>query len=145
MTVFLVDQDDHKEWKMTLKENESVADILEKLPEDYRKRQIIYNDRTWPPNALIPEVLEPMSVIYFESQGNKDDDSNTIKLTFMLPNGEKKKLKLNLDMTFMDVLKNLEFPKAKLYFDGDEVQLNKRIADNKDIQDCDQLDVKLQK
>jgi hypothetical protein len=64
------------------------------------------------------------------------------KLSFVLPGGDRKKLMVEEDSTFGEVLGKLECGPAYLFFDGYPLDPRRKIKDCPDIEDGDQIDVR---
>lgn len=141
--IFRCDEDDFHE-RYVLSPGMEFQQLFNLIPDKYFGYDIILDGLKIPKDEVLVEIIEDFSEVVLKKPTEKLPDkslSGKKKLAFVLPDGEKKKVALDPKMTFADALIKLELPKARLMFDGETINLNQRIIDNRDIEDGDQLDV----
>ena len=146
--------DDTFEWHLVWEQKDSFYKVMDKLPPKYREYDIKIDGTQWNVvdvfydlvhNGDVLILIEPsnsMGSSYGDggshSQGGGDD--NMRKVSFLMPDGTKKKIKIPLDSTWREILEKLGTGKA-LLFDGEEIDLDEKVGDNDEIEDEDQIDV----
>ena len=96
---------------------------------------------TYNPKDVLKELLLDYSKVTLVENEQTSALKGLKKLAFVLPSGEKRKLALNPEMTFKEVLVKLNIPNGKLMIDGEAIPLNQKISQNQDLEDGDQIDV----
>jgi hypothetical protein len=131
---------DDTEIETVLREGQSFAQLIEELPIEYRLSSMSVDGIPLSSLDIAGDLMVDYSRVTVEKRVKPDSMK---KLSFALPNGEKKKLRVDSSTTFQEVLKKLGCPQAQLSFDGYQIDVVQRIQDNHDIEDGDQIDVKL--
>jgi hypothetical protein len=131
---------DGTEIERVLHDGQPFADLLANLPQEWRTGVMTIDGVLLTAAELANDLIVDYSRVKIQPGRSL---KGTMKLSFALPGGEKRKLRVDKDSTFGEVLIKLELPTAKLSFDGYALNPRQRIMDNTDIEDGDQIDVKL--
>lgn len=129
--IFVYPPDDFQDDRI-LKSGQSFLSVFQTLPQKFQDYNVQIDGLVYDPKEVMNELLSDYTkivLVFFK------------KLAVALPNGDKKKVALNPNQTFKDILIKLGIPNGKLMFDGDELPLNQKISENNDLEDGDQIDV----
>ena len=144
--------DDTFEWHLVWDRKSQFFEVINKLPPKYWDYDIIIDGTTWKSSDVFYDLVHNGDVLVItepkvpstnapgmgsHSQGGED---GMRKISFLMPDGSKKKTKVSLDSTWREALEKLGVG-TSLLFDGDELDLDEKIGDNPDIEDEDQIDV----
>jgi signal recognition particle subunit SEC65 len=144
--VILTTQDKSIEWLLYWGKDVSFSEVLVAIPEKYRNCEISIDGIQMSPEQIPYDLVNPGdTLILFPSQEEPvslqtKDDGEFIRLSFLLPDGTKKKLKIPLDFTWGEALEKLGVGR-KLMFDGEPLNARQKVGSNDDIEDEDQIDV----
>ena len=140
--LWFVDEESSFRIQLILHEDEDFINVFKKLPEKYQEGYLFVVDGIeYEPENLLSLLLDDYSQIIIREK-QKDINENEMRLAFLLPNGEKKRISTDKTRTFGEVLEKLGYPNSKAYFDGEQLSLTQRICDNDEIEDEFQIDVK---
>ena len=141
LTLFIIYDEDHFHTEVILRKGEPFNQLFDELPEKYRNFNVKINGLLYTNNDIDAIILDDYDRIELVKPENTNDLDGLKKLSFVLPNGDKKKLALDPNETFRQVLTKLNILSGKLLFDGDTLDLNQKIMDNDEIEDGDQIDI----
>jgi hypothetical protein len=131
---------DGTETERVLRDGQPFGELLADLPKEWRTGVMTVDGVLLTSVGLANDLIADYSRVKIEPGPSQ---KGTRKLSFAMPGGEKRKLRVEEDSTFGDVLLKLELPDARLFFDGYALNPRQTIRDNDDIEDGDQIDVKL--
>ncbi|EAY10358.1 hypothetical protein TVAG_109420 [Trichomonas vaginalis G3] len=130
-------------WKVIWDQKDTFEQILYKISPELRNSIVTFSGIQWKINEVTFDIVsngEEITLSEPAPEQHEPQNSNDRKLSFLLPDGTKKKLKVPLDKTWGYVLKSIGTG-TKLLFDGEELNLRQKISSNQDIEDEDQIDV----
>jgi hypothetical protein len=133
---------DGSEKETVLKAGQTFQELVCELPFELRNAPMFVDGVPLVSLDVAGELLVDYSRVSVRKPTKGDECVLKRKLSFVFPNGERKKLKVAVETTFREVLEKLNCPAGKLVFDGDPINLLQKIKDNHDIEDGDQIDVK---
>ena len=148
--IILRTADDTFEWKLHWFSKDSFVTLLESIPEKFRSCNVIIDGISWTPDDMPYDMVHNGDILTLtqpigNSQGGASSHSQggneqMRKITFLLPDGTRKKTKVQLEWTWGEALKKLGVGKS-LIFDGEVLDLEEKIGENDEIQDEDQVDI----
>lgn len=138
--IFAYPPEDFQEERI-LRAGQPFMSAFQTLPEKFEDFHVKIDGVTYDPKEVLNELL----LDYTKVTLVEPEQTNSLKglklLAIVLPSGEKKKLALDPNSTFREILTKLNLTNVKLMFDGEELNLNQKISQNDDLEDGDQLDV----
>lgn len=141
--VQIISQENGNKWIKEWDQKETFEQLLYKISSDLRNSQITFSGIEWKINEVTWDIVSNGEEIYLSQampDASEAQNTDERKLSFLLPDGTKKKLKVPLNKTWGYVLKQIGTG-SKLMFDGEKLNLNEKIGNNHDIEDEDQIDV----
>ena len=145
--VVIVHSASNNMWRVVWRSNFSFLDVLKQyIPKQIRKGQanVVFDDREWNINEFSFDIVRNDDFIYLNSDYSTNLESREIirkKLVFSFTDGKRRKVLVPICKTWGYVLKKFGNEFSKLFFDGEELDLNEVIEDNKEIGNEDQIDV----
>lgn len=133
---------DGTEFERILRKNGSFVGVMRTLPSELQQCRVSIDGVVMDPDSVIADILGDYMKIRLEPM-KEEDTAGFKKLSFAMPNGEKKKLLVDEQSTFGEVLVKLECPNARLFFDGYAINPAQKVCDNDEIEDGEQIDVKM--
>ena len=138
--IFVYPPEDFQEERI-LRAGQSFMTVFQTLPERFEDYSVQIDGVTYDPKEVLNELLVDYTKVVLTEPDQSGSLKGLKKLSFVLPSGDKKKLALDPNTTFKEVLIKLGIPNGKLMFDGEELLLNQKISENDDLEDGDQIDV----
>lgn len=132
---------DGSECERILRRGQQLVDLIKDSFPDLENCRISIDGVVTDAENVITDLLQDYMKIKLEKTAVMDTEGH-MRLSFSFPDGTKKKLCVESSQTFGDILRKLEIPNARLFFDGYELNKNQRICDNDEIEDEEQIDVK---
>lgn len=132
---------DGAEFERILHKEQSLADLIQGFPQKLRECAISIDGVVWNPESVTYDLLSDYTKVKLEIV--VDTMAAFRRLSFAMPNGEKVKIRVDENSTFGDILAKLSCNNARLFFDGYELDLNQRVVDNDELEDGEQIDVKV--
>lgn len=133
---------DGTEYERVLKKNGIFVNVMKTLPPELQQCRISIDGVVMDAEDVIADILGDYMKIKLEPLQVPSTEGFK-KLSFALPNGEKKKLLVDEQWTFGEVLVKLACPNARLYFDGYAIDPSQKVGDNDEIEDGEQIDVRM--
>jgi hypothetical protein len=127
---------DGSEVEKILRNGQTFGDLMRTFPEEFRHYSIVIG-------STMPVQLDLMGEMYEDyTTFTMIEGPKMRKLTFAFPNGERKKVMVDVTKTFRDAAAMVGVHSGRLMFDGDYLSFDQIIGENKEIEDGDQIDVK---
>ena len=124
-------------WKLIWKKDETFREVLSRIPEQFRKCQILFNGIKWRAGEVLFESVHDNDNLFLVDEKKQDE---MIKLRIMLSEDNIKKVKVSKSNTWRYIIDKLGVGK-KLFFDGNELPLDQKIGSNDEVVDEDQIDL----
>lgn len=145
--VTFIDEATNRTFKKPYKPDESFRDVFDKLPHEYQFYTVEIDGFPWPPDQVSQPLVRDHEVIKLippkptSANDEGGNDSGKKRLSVMMPTGDKKRVAVDPNTTFAELLEKLGNPGRFLEFDGERLNLKQKIGDNDEIEDGDQIDV----
>lgn len=143
--LYFCDTENNFEHKASIKKPCLLIDLFIDLPKKYHTYMIKYELGEIDPAEVYTSFFKNNDVLYLVPPKEETNIEDGMRITFALPDGEKKKLICSLSMPLREIARNLGVENVEFYFDGYKLDMKKTLADIDDIEEEEQIDVKYTK